>query len=67
MTQAAYQVVVDGQVVQTYCEHEYVEALTDCAQYDYMYNSPELNDGVTGHVKVQLYYNNQPIVKEFSP
>jgi hypothetical protein len=62
-----YSVIVDGTVVAQFDDHEYVEALEECYQQDYMNNSPELNDGTSRSVTVELHFNGKPILKEVTP
>jgi hypothetical protein len=47
-----YFVIVNGKQHNVYFCKE--EALTETAQLDYMYNSPELNDGIQGTNNIQL-------------
>ena len=49
-----YFIVLDGKQHSVYHANEYVEALEEAAQLDYMYNSPELNDGIQGEHDIQL-------------
>ncbi len=49
-----YFVTLDGKQYRQYSANEYVEALEDAAQLDYIYNSPELNDGVQGTHDIRL-------------
>jgi len=49
-----YFITLDGQQYRQYSANEYVEALEDAAQLDYIYNSPELNDGVQGTHDIRL-------------
>ncbi len=49
-----YFIVLDGKQHSVYCTNEYVEALEEAAQLDYMYNSPELNNGVQGTHEIKL-------------
>jgi hypothetical protein len=49
-----YFITLDGKQYRQYSANEYVEALEDAAQLDYIYNSPELNDGVQGSHNIKL-------------
>jgi hypothetical protein len=49
-----YFITLDGKQYRQYSANEYVEALEDAAQLDYIYNSPELNDGVQGTHDIRL-------------
>jgi len=49
-----YIIFVNGEQHSCYGSNEYVEAMEEAAQLDYMYNSPELNDGVQGTTVVRL-------------
>jgi hypothetical protein len=49
-----YFITLDGKQYRQYSANEYVEALEDAAQLDYIYNSPELNDGVQGTHNIKL-------------
>lgn len=51
---APYQILVNHKVVKEFGSNEYQEALEEAAQLDYVYNSPELNDGVEGNTTVEL-------------
>ena len=47
-----YYIIVDRKQ-EAVC-HEYQDALADAAQLDYIFNSPELNDGIKGEHKVEI-------------
>jgi len=49
-----YIIFVNGEQHSCYGFNEYVEAIEEAAQLDYMYNSPELNDGVQGNTAVEI-------------
>ena len=49
-----YIIFVNGEQHSCYGSNEYVEAMEEAAQLDFMYNSPELNDGVQGATVVRL-------------
>ena len=49
-----YIIFVNGEEHSCYGSNEYVEAMEEAAQLDFMYNSPELNDGVQGNTVVRL-------------
>ena len=49
-----YFVVLDGKQHKVYGSNEYVEAMEEAAQLDWIQNSPELNDGVKGTHIVQV-------------
>jgi hypothetical protein len=54
LTDMYFIIFVDGQEYRQYSANEYLEAMEDAAQLDYMYNSPELNDGVQGNTAVEI-------------
>ena len=49
-----YFVILDGVQHRTFSSNEYVEALEHAAQLDFIYNSPELNDGIQGNHVIKL-------------
>ena len=49
-----YFIIIDGKQHCQFGSNEYQEALEEAAQLDYMYNSPELNDGVQGTHNIKL-------------
>jgi hypothetical protein len=49
-----YFVILDGKQHKVYGSNEYVEAMEEAAQLDWIQNSPELNDGVQGTHDIKL-------------
>jgi hypothetical protein len=49
-----YYIIIDGKHIATYPSNEMLEAWEEAASLDYIYNSPELNDGVQRHHRVEL-------------
>lgn len=50
----AFVILVNRKVFREFSEEQYEQALEEAAQLYYMYNSPELNNGIEGTTTVEM-------------